>query len=88
MKVELTGEYFEHRTVAGERWDLLAYRFYGDQNKQTVILEANRGLFLSPIVVPPLVLPAGLVLRIPVISEAGANADLLPPWKRTNPVYG
>ncbi len=83
-----TGDYFEHRTIAGDRWDLLAYRYYGDQNKQTVLLEANRHLYLAELSVPPLVLPQGVTLTIPVIEQTATNIDLLPPWKRVNPSYG
>lgn len=88
MTVMLTGEYFEYVTIAGDRWDLLAYRYYGDQHKQTVILEANRHLILDDLGVPPLILPQGLTLKIPVIDEPASNTDLLPPWKRNNPDYG
>lgn len=87
MTAKPTGEFYEYTTIAGDRWDLLAYRYYGDQNKQTIILEANRGLFLSDLAVPALVLPQGLKLVIPVIEEEATNTDLLPPWKRENPDY-
>jgi len=85
---ELTGEYFEHRTEAGERWDLLAYRYYGDQNKQTLLLQANRHLYLDDLSVPPPILPAGIIVKVPVIVAQPTNYDLLPPWKRDNPSYG
>lgn len=88
MTVKLTGEYFEHKTIAGDRWDLLAYRYYGDQYKQTVILEANRHLILDDLGVQPLMLPQGVTLKIPVIQEEATNTSLLPPWKRANPDYG
>ena len=88
MTVKLTGEYFEHKTIAGDRWDLLAYRYYGDQYKQTVILEANRHLILDDLAVQPLMLPQGVTLKIPVIEEEAANTSLLPPWKRDKPDYG
>ena len=88
MTVKLTGDYFEHKTIAGERWDLLAYRYYGDQHKMKVILEANRHLILDDLAVPPLLLPQGVVLKIPVIEEEASNSDLLPPWKRSEPNYG
>ncbi|PHR19299.1 MAG: hypothetical protein COA37_17875 [Hoeflea sp.] len=80
--------YFEHRTMDGDRWDLLAHTYYGDARKQTVLLEANRHLFLDPLVIPPLVLPSGLVLTIPVIDDTEIDDSALPPWKRANPVYG
>lgn len=82
-----TGDYFEYTTLAGDRWDLLAYRYYGDQNKQTVLLEANRHLWRDTLAVPPLILPRGLTLKIPVIEEEATNADSLPPWKREHPTY-
>ncbi len=85
MTVVLTGEYFEHVTMAGDRWGPAAYRYYGDQHKQTVLLEANRNLFLDDLSVPPLVLPRGLTLKIPVIQNRPSTTDLLPPWKRNNP---
>lgn len=84
----LTGDYFEYTTIAGDRWDMLAYRYYGDQYKQTVLIEANRHLYLDALTVPPLVLPQGVKLKIPVIIETASNIDLLPPWKRDNPNYG
>lgn len=78
----LTGEYLEHRTKQGERWDLLAYRYYGDPAKQTLILEANRSLYLDNLAVPPLLLSAGITLKIPIVQEEATNTTLLPPWKR------
>lgn len=83
----LTGEYFTYTTVAGDRWDLLAWRYYGDQYLQTVLLEANRQLILEGLSVPPLILPQGVELKIPVIAEEVAS-ESLPPWKRNNPDYG
>ncbi len=97
--------YFEHKTMDGDRWDLLAYRYYGDQYKQGIIIEANRSLFLTPpshpsdaspepppdsptIVIPPLILSAGLTLKIPVIAGDDEPANDLPPWKRAEPEYG
>ena len=85
--------YFEHHTIQGERWDLLAYRYYGDQHKQTVLIDANRALFVDQgeatprVVVPPMMLPSGLVLKIPVIEDVEVDETGLPPWKRSEPVY-
>lgn len=84
----MAGDFFEHVTRKGDRWDLLAWRYYGDQHKQTIILEANRGLYLDGLLTPPLVLPHGVRLRIPVIAAESVNEALLPPWKRSNPAYG
>ncbi len=79
--------FFEHKTIDGDRWDLLAYHYYGDQYKQGFILEANRSLFLNPVTLPPLVLSAGLTLKIPVIDADEAGQTDLPPWKQDNPDY-
>lgn len=80
--------YFVHQTIDGDRWDLLAYRYYGDQHKQTILLAANRDLFIDPIVVPPMILAAGLALKVPVIDDSEIDETNLPPWKRTTPEYG
>lgn len=88
MSARLTGDWFEHVTVEGDRWDLLSYRYYGDAAKQSIILEANRGLYLNALVTPPLILPYGITLRIPVIEAEPSNETSLPPWKRAIPTYG
>ncbi len=41
----LTGDY-SNTHHCGRPWDMLAYRYYGDQYSRTVIVEANRHLFL------------------------------------------
>lgn len=79
--------HFEHKTIDGDRWDLLAYRYYGDAAKQSVLLKANRALFLDPITVPPLILPAGLTLIVPVLDADDVDESLLPPWKRKETRY-
>ncbi|MBK9083230.1 MAG: tail protein X [Rhizobiales bacterium] len=75
--------WLEHLVVApGERWDMLAYRYYGDANRVAPIIRANRSLFeptLGPI---PCILPIGLTLRIPVLAPDPVADALLPPWKR------
>ncbi len=66
-----------HVTTEGERWDLLAYAYYGDPTGYERIMAANPGVRLHPI------LPSGIVLVIPTIeqSEPRTTEDL-PPWKR------
>ncbi|QOD81896.1 tail protein X [Chromobacterium haemolyticum] len=71
-------EYLEHITSAGERWDTLAWEYYGDANLMSPIIEANPQLRILPS------LSAGLVVKIPVLEDddpALAEEDL-PPWKR------
>lgn len=75
-------EHLLHRSAAGDRWDLLAFRYYGDVALQGEVIAANRDLFLDHLRIPA-ILPAGLVLRIPIREQpSSATASQLPPWKR------
>jgi len=73
--------YLDHLTGPADRWDLLAYRYYGDANRTAPIIRANRALFALD-VIPP-VLPFGLTIRIPILDpDPIVSQALLPPWKR------
>lgn len=73
--------YLEYFTRAGDRWDNLAYSYYSDVRLQSTLIETNRHLFKAFSV--PAILPAGLVLKIPLIDKKVTVDDgLLPPWKR------
>ncbi len=74
--------YLEHVTGPNERWDHLAYRYYGDANRTSPIIRANRGLFEATLGPVPASLPVGLTLRIPILDPEPLAAELLPPWKR------
>ncbi|QLP96150.1 MAG: tail protein X [Rhodoblastus sp.] len=77
-----TGAWLEHVAGLNERWDHLAYRYYGDANRTSPIIKANRDLFgerLGPI---PCILPVGATLKIPVVDPEPIADALLPPWKR------
>ncbi|KUM02931.1 tail protein X [Chromobacterium subtsugae] len=66
-----------HTTSDGERWDQIAWRYYGDPYGYVRLLEAN------PAVAIQTRLPAGLRLAIPLIEEDDAQpVEALPPWKR------
>ena len=78
----LTGEYFEHVAAPGERWDLLAFRYYGDAMLQGIIMEANRHLWLDDLASIPPVIPPHTRLKIPVIEKPDPDPSQLPPWKR------
>ena len=68
--------YLLHVTTAGERWDTLAYRYYGDALAFEQIIAAN------PEVPITLVLSGGIELLIPIIEESDEiDAEDLPPWK-------
>ncbi len=69
----MAAEYLDHTTVEGERWDQLAFTYYGDATRYEPIVRAN------PQVPMTRSLPAGLTLRIPVLDAAPSSEDL-PPW--------
>lgn len=77
----MTG-WIEHVAGPNERWDRIAYRYYGDANRTQALIRANRDLYppLQPI---PLIIPAGTVLRVPILDPEPVAQDLLPPWKRS-----
>ena len=69
-----------HQVVAGERWDTLAFSYYGSAMQYGRIVQANPHLDIGP------ALPAGAVVVIPVLDQASAakalQSEELPPWKR------
>lgn len=68
--------YITHITRDGDRYDLLADRYYGDVARMPDIIEANPHAPIAG------VLPSGITLAIPVIEVAADTAEELPPWKR------
>lgn len=81
-------EYFEHKTKEGERWDLLAYRYYGDADKMGVLIRTNQTLWDVDVgATPPMILPSGWVIKIPVIDDDVIDETNLPPWKRQSAEY-
>jgi phage tail protein X len=70
-------EHYEHITTAGERWDTIAYDYYGDPTAYEGIVAANPSVPIVPL------LPSGIALRIPVVEDTGTiAAEELPPWKQ------
>lgn len=68
--------YLDYTTRDGDRWDLIAYRMYGDPWKFEGIIAANPDVPIRP------VLPGGLTLRIPVV-RATVETSAAPPWRQT-----
>ena len=72
--------YIEHITAASERWDTLAWKYYGDPFGYGRIIRANPALDIGA------VLPIGVRVWIPVLTHTEVQAKLreeeLPPWKR------
>ncbi len=67
--------YLTHITKEGERWDQLAWKYYGDPMGYERIAVANPHVPLAP------TLPGAVRMLIPVIEEAQTVLEL-PPWKR------
>lgn len=67
----------QHTTIDGERWDTIAQKYYGNAAMMNDIISANPSVPLYDI------LPAGIVLDIPVIesNDVKTDASNLPPWK-------
>ena len=63
-----------YETVAGDTWDVIALKIYGDEKKAKELVEAN--LYYVSIVI----FSAGIKLNIPEITEP--ISERLPPWKR------
>ena len=57
-------DYLIHRTKDGDRWDLLAQRYYGDPFHLAPLLGANPGHAAKAL------LEAGLELAVPIIEQA------------------
>ena len=44
-----SGQFILHITTAGERWDLLAWRYYGDPTDYSPIIMANPNVAIEPV---------------------------------------
>ena len=73
-------QYIVHITKTGERWDLLAWRYYGDPTDYQMIIMANRGVAIEPI------FEAGISLAVPIAQKSALVSIDLPPWKLPHPV--
>lgn len=63
-------------TKRGDRWDLIAWKAYGDITKQKEIIEANPDICLV------VEFEEGITLQLPIIPNVNTQESLLPPWKR------
>jgi phage tail protein X len=73
------GQYLLHITKAGERWDLLAWQYYGDPTDYNLIIMANPGVTIEP------VFAAGMSIAVPILQNTSVVTVDLPPWKLPNP---
>ncbi len=68
----------EHLTMDGDRWDALAWRYYGDATAFEGIIMANPFVAITP------TLASGITLLIPILPAVAnaLNPQDVPPWKR------
>jgi len=69
-------QFITHISAAGQRWDLLAWQYYGDATLYSPIIMANPGVPIEP------VFEAGLTIVIPVLQQSITPGSDLPPWKQ------
>jgi phage tail protein X len=74
----LRSQFIPHITIAGERWDLLAWKYYGDATLYSPIIMANPNIPIEP------VFEAGLAIAIPILQLSQSLTIDLPPWKVGN----
>jgi phage tail protein X len=65
-----------HLTASGDRWDLLAWKYYGDATLFGPIIMANPAIVIEPVLTP------GLIAVIPVLQQTNIIPANVPPWKR------
>jgi phage tail protein X len=72
-----SSQFILHITSAGERWDLLAWQYYGDATLYSPIIMANPQVPIEP------VFEAGQQVWIPILSVQQGQTANLPPWSQT-----
>lgn len=66
--------YLKHIVSDSERWDNLAYRYYGDPLKVNLLIDANPHIpFCEQ-------LPTGQIIWVPVLQVAQVDNSGMPPW--------
>ena len=71
------GQYIVYRTMAGDRWDTIAYAQYGDATQISALIMANPGVQIVD------VLPPGTLIAVPLIAPttpATGTTTSSPPW--------
>ena len=72
----MSQKYLSHIVKQGERWDNLAYYYYGDALAYNRIIDANPQISFCE------VLPTGITVYVPVLEVKPSNNDDMPPWLR------
>lgn len=70
--------FLEYTTSSGDRWDQIAFKYYGDATKMNTIRDANQDIPSYD------KLPAGLKIKIPILEDDTGIVDItkLPIWKQ------
>lgn len=66
--------YLKHVVKERERWDNLAYFYYGDPLLINLLIDANPHIAFCE------ELPVGYEILVPVLAAKEVNNDGLPPW--------
>jgi phage tail protein X len=69
---------FSYITQAGDRWDTIAWNFYGDPTEIAPLIAANPAVPLYP------VFDAGIALMIPIIVQPADTSSDLPLWRQAS----
>lgn len=78
-----TGDkYITHITKVQERWDSIAYKYYGNCYKVAPLIMSNPHLAIGYYI------PANSKVIVPILNDTQLNAksDELPPWRTREPV--
>ena len=70
--------YIDYTSVAGDRWDTIAWAFYGAQFMAGIgaLIEANPSVPISAI------LPQGTAIAVPILALAPpTSSEDVPPWR-------
>jgi hypothetical protein len=67
--------YIQHITRQDERWDLLAWNYYGDPTLYGPIIQANPNVPIYG------AFDAGIILQIPILQKASDVSNDTPPWE-------
>ncbi|MGA2408843.1 MAG: tail protein X [Candidatus Binataceae bacterium] len=73
-----SSQYILHVTLAGERWDLLAWQYYGDATLYSPIIMSNPQVPIEP------VFEAGRQIAVPILQVQQVQTASLPPWSQTS----
>ena len=69
------GQFILHVTTSGERWDLLAWQYYGDPTDYSPIITANPTVPIEP------VFEGAIAIAVPILQKSAVVTADLPPWK-------